>query len=96
MTKDLRQIVKEAQRKDLHDEQPDILIETIANSCGVSRAHLFDLMAGKPDPAKVKEWTIHRLSKGLDSTTEDIRAAIKLSRRKAQRKQQRQSSLLDE
>lgn len=95
MTKNLRQLVKIAQRKDLHDEQPDIPVEAIAMSCGVNRAHLFDLMAGKPDPSKVKEWTIHRLSKGLDVDPDVIREAIKKSRRSGQRKRAA-TSLMDE
>ena len=98
MTKDLRQIVKEAQRKGLHEEQPDITVEALAASCGINRAHLFDLMAGKPDPSRVKEWTVHRLSRGLDVEPDVIREAIKLSRRKGRRKQREaaSSSLIDD
>jgi hypothetical protein len=92
--KDLRQIVKEAQRRDLHDEEPDHPIEMIAASCNVNRSHLFELMSGKPDPSLVKEWTLHRLSKGLDVETEVLRAAIALSHKRANPKRKK-SSLID-
>jgi hypothetical protein len=93
--KNLRQLIKDAQRKDLHDEDPDRSIEHIASMCNINRAHLFDMMAGKPDPAKVKAWTLHRLSKGLEVDVEVVRAAVLLTRAQATRKKKRQSSMLD-
>lgn len=95
MTKDFRALIKDAQRKDRHDEQPDRTVDEIAAACCVNRAHLFDLMAGKPDPSLVKEWTIHRLAAGLDLPAETIREALKKSwKRKNSR--ERRSALLDE
>ncbi len=93
---DLRELVHRAQRSGLDDDQPDINIETIAAQCNLSRSHLFDMMAGKPDPAAVKMWTIHRLSRGLDAPQDVVREAIKRSRKKGQRKRARESSLLDD
>lgn len=91
---DLRQLIREAQREGRHEEEPDRSMEEIAAACCVTRNHLYDLMAGKPDPAKVKTWTIHRIAQGLDLDPEEVREAIKASRRKAQRRAR--SSLLDD
>lgn len=94
---DLRDLVHRAQRTGLDEDQPDINIETIAAQCNLSRSHLFDMMAGKPDPAMVKMWTIHRLSRGLDAPQEVVREALKRSRKKGERRRAREeSSLLDE
>ena len=83
MKPDLRQLVKAAQSKDRQPDDPDRTIEEVAASCNVNRAHLFSLMSGQPDPSLVKEWTIHRLSRGLEAEPHDVREAINLSRERA-------------
>jgi len=90
----LRDLVQRAQRIGRDPDQPDIKIETIAMQCNISRAHLFDMMAGKPDPAAVKMWTVHRLSRGLDVPQEVIREALAKSRKQGKRKR-RKAELLD-
>ncbi len=86
---DLRALVKQAQRKDLLDEDPDRTMSEIATTCCVNRSHLFELMAGKTDPSRVRPWTIHRLAKGLDQPPQLVADAIKVSRRRAQSRERR-------
>lgn len=91
---DLRALVKQAQRKDKSDEDPDRTMDEIATTCCVNRSHLFDLMSGKTEPSRVKPWTIHRLAKGLDVPAALVADAIKVSRRRAQNRERRK--LLDD
>ena len=91
---DLRTLVKQAQRKDRSDEDPDRTMDEIAMTCCVNRSHLFELMSGKTDPARIKPWTVHRLARGLDVPADVVSEAIKVSRRRAQARGRR--SLLED
>ena len=91
---DLRALVKHAQRKDRLDEDPDRTMDEIATTCCVNRSHLFELMAGKTEPSRVRSWTVHRLAKGLDQPAEVVSEAIRVSRRRAQNRERRK--LLDD
>lgn len=79
-------LISAARREGLEEHQPDLAMDVIASRCNVNRSTVYDLLNGSADPLLIRDWTIIRMSKGLNQEPHIIRAAILKSRELAEKK----------